>query len=124
MGLESIADSLPEDTDSQVILSLSRKIFPTVKTAHEFEEQRLFTLLEHKLGNGEELSRNLERLQFEHLEDESYAEEVADSLMGYVTDPKSQNPDALSYMLRGFFEGVRRHIAFEAEHILPMLTKI
>jgi hypothetical protein len=26
-------------------------------------------------------------------------------------------------MLRGFFEGLRRHIAFEREHIVPLLCK-
>jgi hypothetical protein len=26
-------------------------------------------------------------------------------------------------MLRGFFEGLRRHIAFEREHIVPILCK-
>ena len=31
------------------------------------------------------------------------------------------NFEALSYMLRGFFEGLRRHIAFEVEHLMPIL---
>ena len=33
------------------------------------------------------------------------------------------NIDKLSYMLRGFFEGLRRHIAFEKEHLVPLLMQ-
>lgn len=29
------------------------------------------------------------------------------------------NPEALGFMLRAFFDSVRRHIAFEREHVLP-----
>lgn len=31
------------------------------------------------------------------------------------------NAEAIGFMLRGFFEGLRRHIAFEREHVLPMI---
>jgi hypothetical protein len=30
--------------------------------------------------------------------------------------------EATGYMLRGFFEGVRRHIAFEQDHLLQHLS--
>jgi hypothetical protein len=29
--------------------------------------------------------------------------------------------DAAGYMLRGFFEGVRRHVAFEREMLAPLM---
>ena len=31
------------------------------------------------------------------------------------------NPEATGYMLRGFFEALRRHIAFERDHLLAVL---
>ena len=69
------------------------------------------------------LNRSLERLKYEHWEDESFAEEVSDGLIRFVSDPDHPSPDTLAYMLRGFFEGLRRHIAFESEHILPLLRR-
>ena len=65
----------------------------------------------------------LERLQYEHWKDESFAEEVSDGLIKFVSDSDHPSADTLAYMLRGFFEGLRRHIAFEAEHILPLLRQ-
>ncbi len=68
-----------------------------------------------------QLASTLERLRYEHWEDESFAEEVTEALMSFVTEPQHRNTDKLAYMLRGFFEGLRRHIAFEREHLIPML---
>ncbi len=121
--LEQVADGLPDEIDSQSFLQLSRNVYPAVKSAHELEENNLFPLLEHKMGSEDGILHSIERLQFEHWEDESFAQEIGDCLLRYVTEPETQNPDALSYMLRGFFEGVRRHIAFESEHVLPLLSK-
>lgn len=119
--LEKLADSLPGDIDRQECLSISWQIFPTIKAAHEFEEKELFPALTKKCVDPETLSKSLERLRFEHWEDESSAEDLSVALRSVVSDPKRENPDKLAYMLRGFFEGMRRHIAFETEHLLPQL---
>jgi hemerythrin-like domain-containing protein len=70
-----------------------------------------------------DLKATVERLRYEHWEDESFADEVADALIRFVTDRASSNAETLAYMLRGFFEGLRRHIAFEREHIVPILCR-
>jgi len=67
--------------------------------------------------------KKLERLRYEHWEDESFAEEICDELKLLVNNPNKAVIDKLSYMLRGFFEGMRRHIAFEVEYLLPELNK-
>jgi hemerythrin-like domain-containing protein len=100
---------------------VARSLIPTVKTAHQFEEKQVFPLLHHPDVHTSSLRQSLERLQFEHWEDESFAEEVSEGLMMMITETDRHNHDTLSYMLRGFFEGLRRHIAFEIDHILPML---
>ena len=69
------------------------------------------------------LKSTVERLRYEHWEDESFSDEVADALIRFVTDKASSNAETLAYMLRGFFEGLRRHIAFERDHIVPLLCK-
>lgn len=119
--LEQMADRLPNDINPQECLSLSRLIFPVLKRAHEFEEENLFPALLNNGTNREQMEQSLERLKFEHWEDESFAEEISTSLIAYVRQPERQDAEPLSYMLRGFIEGVRRHIAFEVEHLLPQL---
>ena len=119
--LEALADSLPSSVDNQHCLTIARKIFPTVRQAHEFEERILFPVLSALPGCGAELGNSLERLRFEHWEDESFAEELSDSLRQYGSAEGGRDGEKLSYMLRGFFDGLRRHMAFEAEHLLPML---
>ncbi len=119
--LESIADNLPSSVDNQQCLSVARRIFSTVRKAHEFEERTLFPLLEALPQPVDGLHDSLERLRFEHWEDESFAEEVSESLREYGAGGNRADGEKLAYMLRGFFEGLRRHMAFEAEHLLPLL---
>lgn len=121
--LEEVADDLPALTDSQMCLHLSKKILPMIREAHDYEEKTLFPLLmaSDELDAG--LKSTLERLRYEHWEDESFADEISDGLFRFVTDRAHSNAETLAYMLRGFFEGLRRHIAFEREHILPLIAK-
>ena len=158
-ALEAIADALPDNLDTQHTLHVARLIGPTIRRAHAFEEKTVFPLLEAHFATRPELATTLERLHFEHWEDESFAEELAEKLVDAVMrvasrrrgerpkagpaarlaaigpvgsagapDPCGQRaePDpqaeALGYMLRGFFEGLRRHIAFEEEHLVPLLA--
>lgn len=121
--LERLADRLPDQFDKQECLSLSWQLYPTVKAAHRFEEEYLFPLLLGEEETQSGIERSLERLKFEHWEDESSAEDISIFLRQLVQDPKGVNIGKISYMLRGFFEGLRRHIAFETEHLMPMLGK-
>lgn len=118
--LEAIADALPNDVHACECLAVAQRLQPTLKAAHRFEEEQIFPRLRRLVGDGPRIGRALERLVFEHWEDESFAEEVADSLRLFVTDPGRRNAEALGYMLRGFFEGLRRHMAFEAEVVRPL----
>lgn len=121
-SLEKIADSLPEDFDPQICLHAAKSIYPVFKGAHDFEESVLFPYLAKKDGDGERLQQILNRLHAEHWEDESFGEEVSEALIDLVNG-EQDNPEKLGYMLRGFFEGVKRHIAFEREHLLPLISK-
>lgn len=118
--LEGLADSLPYDVNKQECLSISWEIYPVVKAAHDFEEKTLFPLLSEREHDNTEIAHSLERLKFEHWEDESSAEDISLSLRQMVSAPEETNVEKMSYMLRGFFEGMRRHIAFETDHLLPI----
>ncbi|MEM8650737.1 MAG: hemerythrin domain-containing protein [Pseudomonadota bacterium] len=122
--LERVADSLPDNIDRQECLSISWQIYPIVKEAHRFEEETLFPLLTMEKDDNSTLSNSLERLKFEHWEDESSAEDISLSLRQMISEPASANVEKISYMLRGFFEGLRRHIAFETDHLLAKLDNL
>ncbi len=122
--LEMLADSLPDNVDNQECLILARAIYPEMKRCHEFEENTLFPEAREADPDNLTLASTLERLRYEHWEDESFAEELTEALTGFVTEPNYRNPEKLAYMLRGFFEGLRRHIAFEREHLIPILLSL
>lgn len=121
-GLEALADALPDQVDTQRCLLMARRIFPVMRRAHEFEEKELFPALRSAYGESSKLAPTLERLRYEHWEDEAYAGELSESLGDFAVDREGCNIESLAWMLRGFFEGLRRHIAFEREHILPLVA--
>lgn len=120
-ALEEIADTLPDDIDPQRCLHLAMSLVPIIHAAHRFEEEILFDALKASDNEDKHLDNIFERLHGEHYEDESFAEEVTECLREIASGAKL-NFDKAGYMMRGFFEGVRRHIAFERDHLLPMLA--
>ncbi len=120
-ALESVADSLPTDVRSDDCLALGRSIYPIIARSHQFEQDVLFPILNEWSRTRPALAATLDRLHGEHWEDESFAEEVQHELVAFVADRTPQSADKLGYMLRGFFCGLRRHLAFDREFILPLL---
>lgn len=110
--LEHIADSLPQRLNRQECLHAARLIGPLIKQAHAAEEQLLFPEVAAALGDGPGV---IERLRLEHIEDECFAEEVQYELLQMGQGRPLLAPEATGYMLRGFFEGVRRHIRHEID---------
>ncbi len=123
-SLEDIADSLPDEVNPQICLHTARALYPAIKSAHEFEENTLFPVLDKMRETDPALESSLERLRYEHWEDESYSQELTDVLMDWAKGGNDRNPETTGYMLRGFFEGIRRHIAFEGEHIIPKVQQM
>jgi hemerythrin-like domain-containing protein len=118
--LEQIADSLPANVDRQKCLYAARALSPLIKGVHKYEENILFPWLENISDIQPALRETLNRLKFEHCEDACFAEELTDTLQR-LGSGAAVNVEATGYMLRGFFEALRRHIAFEREHILSNL---
>lgn len=120
--LEAIADSLPANVDRQQCLHVGRTICRVVADAHRLEEAVLFPAMERLSPTLATMPATIERLRFEHFEDMCFAEEVHDALMAMGRGDPGFSADAAGYMLRGFFEGVRRHVAFERELLTPLLA--
>lgn len=115
--LEEIADSLPANIDARKCLEAANALNPLIKGVHSYEETVLFPWLESSVEIQPALRETLHRLKFEHCEDACFAEELTDTLTRLGRGERV-NMEATGYMLRGFFESLRRHIAFEREHIL------
>lgn len=119
--LEDIADSLPASINRQTCIHAARAVGPLIKIVHSYEEKVLFPALSAGSAGSEDFAQTLQRLKFEHFADECFAEELSERLLLLGAGDADVNMEATGYMLRGFFEGLRRHLAFEREHLLTRL---
>ena len=122
--LEAIADSLPTSVNHQMCNQVTQSLLPLIKQAHQFEENQLFPELLKGSGPHLDLAQTIQRLQAEHLSDEDYAEELCSAISSYLADAHHSKAETLGWMLRGFFESKRRHIAFEREYILALVNQL
>jgi hypothetical protein len=120
--LEDFADALPDSIDRQECLIMSRALGPMVHRIQEFEEERVFPVLLAWQAIEPEMAETIDRLKIEHQLDSCYAEDVQDMLRGLGEGRPTLSPDAAGFMLRGFFEAMRRHVAFEQQFVVPLLV--
>lgn len=113
-ALETIADDLPSRVDRLQCLVVASSLVPVLRECHRFEEESIFPALAAKPG-GEAV---VTRLKVEHMEDDCAAAEVSEALLACGHGREIENPEAFGYMLRALFAPMRRHIAFERDHIL------
>src|SRR4051794_10359385 len=73
--LEDIADSLPDRINRQKCILAARALGPLMTKCHRFEENVLFPACEQRLGGKLDIAQTLERLKYEHFEDECFGEE-------------------------------------------------
>jgi hypothetical protein len=118
--LESIADSLPSSVDRLACMRVANSLLPFLREWHRYEEDVLYPAFEHGSSHSLQAAETLTRLRAEHIQDECAAEEITEHLLWLGHGGEVKNPEALGFMLRAFFSAVRRHIAFECEHIAPL----
>jgi hypothetical protein len=118
--LEDIADSLPSSVNRQKCIFAAQALGSLMRSTHDYEEKIFFPWLAAEADSDDRLEPILARLKFEHCEDECYAEELTDVLMK-LGRGEPVNMEATGYMLRGFFEARRRHIAFERDHLMKYI---
>ena len=110
--LESIADSLPHP-DARLCLSAADALEPLIEEIHSLEEYALFPVL---MASGRlELEQTVVRLRQEHITDSGTAGEVSEALQALVAGSSPLSPDAVGYLLRAFFDSMRRHVHGEIE---------
>ncbi|MFN0192256.1 MAG: hemerythrin domain-containing protein [Aestuariivirga sp.] len=122
--LEEIADSLPDSADGVLCIETANQMVRMIKSAHSFEEEELFPAIMAAVEDRLALEPVFGRLKFEHWEDEENAACVQEALCTFAVRRADSNVESLSWMLRGLFECLRRHIAFERDHVLPMAISL
>lgn len=118
--LEDIADSLPEQVERLTCLTVASALLPLLHHAHHLEETIIFPAYD-ALPDATKAAGTTQRLRIEHVEDECFADELTEILFKIGREGEVANAEMFGFMLRGFFEGTRRHIAFESEHIAPIV---
>ena len=116
--LEDIADSLPHHLDAKKCTVAAETLETLVAKMHRFEEAEIFPRFAG-LSPGTNTLAMLDRLRDEHCVDECYAEELTDALRKVSSSAETVSAETLGYMLRGFFEAMRRHLAFERAQFSP-----
>lgn len=111
--LEDIADGLPNHVPKDRCLLLAGSIVQQLQTTHRLENQVLMPLLAASDHAG--LRQAAERLRQEHIVDEHAAMEIEETLNDLVQGRSTLSADATGYLLRSFFESVRRHVHAERE---------
>jgi hypothetical protein len=111
--LEQIADSLPSNIDYAKCLCAAKGLGNLIKEIHRFEEDSFFPEAKSDAASKDELIAIVERLKLEHMTDECYAEDLIERLKYLSAGGTDLNMETTGYMLRGFFEALRRHVAFE-----------
>ncbi len=114
-ALERIADSLPDAVEPKACLQAARILPALMVRTHRYEEEVLFVALDRPGLTPFSLRPTLKRLKTEHAGDECFAEELSEVLLSYAEGRPTHSAEATGYMLRGFFEALRRHIAIEEE---------
>jgi hemerythrin-like domain-containing protein len=119
--LEMIADSLPAQIDRLLCLRIASELVPQLRECHHYEEKTVFPAFLKGGTDTRSRSASIRRLESEHVQDECAAQDLTDVLLAVGHGAPIDNPEAFGFMLRAFFEALRRHVAFEHEHLLPEL---
>lgn len=122
--LEEIADSLPDRIDQRQCVCAALALKHRINAHHQLEETVLFPRMLARATGDSELQRVLQRLADEHLTDEGHCDEAIELLSKLSRGAPLPNVEAAGYLLRGLFEGLRRHIAFENDYVLPIAHQV
>ncbi|MCO5065321.1 MAG: hemerythrin domain-containing protein [Rhizobiaceae bacterium] len=117
--LEAIADSLPHRVDRLTCIRVANRLVPLLRASHRYEEDVIFPIFEQHAQTHPVRRETILRLKSEHVYDEGAAEEICERLLWIGHGGEIDNPEALGFMLRAFFDTVRRHVAFEREYVFP-----
>ncbi len=116
-ALETLADSLPSNVDTLAATRLVDQLHPTLACCQRYEETVVFPVIAR---SGPQIELILERLRHEHVEDIHHARDVRDAVKAFAAGRSRATANEQGYMLRCLFTPLRRHLAFDHDHVLPL----
>ena len=116
--LERIADSLPDEVSRADAALAARELETRHKRHAEIEDKCVFPLLETRC-DGEVTRRAIAIARREHHDAEGRAIELSEALDALSQTGRALNAEGLGFMLRAFFDGLRRHLDWVDAAILP-----
>lgn len=119
--LETVADGLPNNVSLDQCSRLAIEIVDLLERAHREEERLLLPLLASSPRS--EVRHLAERLRREHEYDDEAVIEVREALLAIATQKPLRSADATGYLLRSFFESLRRHVQAEQD-VLALLPDL
>ncbi len=119
-ALERIADDLPDNVDRMLVAAILPMLRIDLRVHIRDEEEGLFPLMTRRAQPGDNFDEIAQVLSVEHAADEGFADEIVDQLEELKDGKRPLNPEMVGYMLRGFFETQRRHLAWEDAVVLPL----
>lgn len=122
-ALEAIADSLPDMVDSNLAYHVLFSLQRDLPIHRADEEDGLFPLLAKRAQPEDNIQNILACLTVEHATDESFAQELFETLETLAQGKRVSNPNMVGYMLRSFFECYRRHLNWEDNFVIPLARK-
>jgi hypothetical protein len=119
---ETIADSLPEPS-SLLCLRAAAMIRNDLPVYHADAGQCLLPQLRIRHADAGWITLMLRQIEADHNQLEIYTDEAADLLERIGTGHATlQERNVAGYALRCFFEGLRRHVSWEQNVILPLAS--
>jgi hemerythrin-like domain-containing protein len=117
--LEAMADSLPAGFQPSKALDLLKFTEAALQQHIALQERVIFTFL-RRGSAGDQVECILRQLEYEHGYDSALIIEMAEMV---TVVPSSNSPDIerFGYLLRHFFEGHRRHCAWETIILNPFV---
>lgn len=108
--LEAIADSLPDGVRPATATLAASLLRDSVQRRVALEEEAFVPLIDRRFGPGSTQERALELARRDRQETVGRAIELAEELDILAIQGEVTNPDALGFMLRAYFDGLRRHL--------------
>lgn len=119
--LEGVADGLPNDIPRAQCQLLANSVVKQLRATHALEDRVLIPLLLASEHAG--LRQAAERLRQEQTVDDQAALEIEETLNDLMQGKSVLSADATGYLLRSFFESVRRHVHAERD-LLDLLEDL
>lgn len=123
--LETIANGLPDDLSSFPFEAVANELRTKLPQLHYNMEQVLFPALKERALPEDGIEEIIDGFTHEHAMDGGYVLGVLEVLDRLATGPlalnqQPENYEVVGYLLRGFFEGLRRHLRWERFIILRL----